>query len=144
MTHLGTWNTSYGQKKGWESIWQFDSRAIKVGNHPEFLACMWHDTYHWNDLDEGYNFDSDLTLIRGLHTKLCASKVVGIPILGISRLPLGSLGKKMTLGVGPMARHREYYKGEGGGFPQVWAVVSFVNLCLFVSRSCTKSVPTMH
>jgi hypothetical protein len=25
MTHLGTWNTSYGQKKGRESNWQFDS-----------------------------------------------------------------------------------------------------------------------
>jgi hypothetical protein len=25
ITHLDTWNTSYGQKKGWESNWQFDS-----------------------------------------------------------------------------------------------------------------------
>jgi len=23
------------------------------------------------------------------------------------------------LGVGPVVRHREYYKGEGGGFPQI-------------------------
>jgi hypothetical protein len=25
------------------------------------------------------------------------------------------------LGVGPMAKHKIYYKGEGGGFPQVQA-----------------------
>jgi hypothetical protein len=32
MTHLGTSNTSYGQKKGRESNCQFDSRTLKVGN----------------------------------------------------------------------------------------------------------------
>jgi hypothetical protein len=29
-----------------------------------------------------------------------------------------------------MVMHKKYYKGEGGGLPQVWAVVSIVNLCL--------------
>jgi len=43
-----------------------------------------------------------------------------------------------------MAMHREYYKGEGGGFPQVQAVVSLVSLCLLVVRLCTKSAPIMH
>jgi hypothetical protein len=38
MTHLDTWNISYGQKKGQESNWQFDSRPLKVGNRPNFLA----------------------------------------------------------------------------------------------------------
>jgi hypothetical protein len=28
-----------------------------------------------------------------------------------------------------MAMQRKYYKGEGGGFPQVQAVVSLVNPC---------------
>ncbi len=37
-----------------------------------------------------------------------------------------------------MAMRNVYYKGEGGGFPQVWAVVSFVNLCLPVACPCTK------
>jgi hypothetical protein len=36
-------------------------------------------------LDEGYNFALNLTSIGRLHTKLWASKVSGIPILGISR-----------------------------------------------------------
>jgi hypothetical protein len=65
-------------------------------------------------------------------------KVVGIPILGILGLPLGSLGIKCHLGVGSMARHRVYYKGEGGGFPQVWVVLSFVSSNLSVVRLNTK------
>jgi hypothetical protein len=31
------------------------------------------------------------------------------------------------LDVVPVEWHREYYMGEGGGFPRVRAVVSFVN-----------------
>jgi len=37
-----------------------------------------------------------------------------------------------------MATHREYYEGEGGGFPKVWAMVSLMSLCLPVVRPCTK------
>jgi hypothetical protein len=33
---------------------------------------------------------------------------------------------KNPFGCGPCGEHRVYYKGEGGGFPQVWAVVSLV------------------
>jgi hypothetical protein len=47
MTHLDTWNTSYGQKKGWESNWQFDSQPLKVENWPDFLACKWCTTNYW-------------------------------------------------------------------------------------------------
>jgi len=36
---------------------------------------------------------------------------------------------KMTFGAGSMVRHREYYKGEGDGFPQVWVMVSLVSTC---------------
>jgi hypothetical protein len=57
---------------------------------------------------------------------------------------LGSLETKWHLGVGPMAIHKEYYKGEGSGFLQVQAMVNLMNLCLFVIHPCTKSVPTMH
>jgi hypothetical protein len=35
-------------------------------------------------------------------------------------------------------------KGEGGGFPQVWVVVSLMSPCMPVVRSCTKNAPTMH
>jgi hypothetical protein len=51
---------------------------------------------------------------------------------------------KCHLDVGLMERHKIYYKGEGGGFPQVRAVVSFVNPNLHMILLSTKSVPTMH
>ncbi len=51
---------------------------------------------------------------------------------------------KCHLGVGPMAKHKVYYKEEGGGFPQVRAVVSLVNSNLPVARPNTKSASTMH
>ncbi len=67
---------------------------LKVKNRPNFLVCRWCATCCWKALDEGYNFSLDLTLIGNLHTKLWAPKVAEIPTLGISRLPLGSLGTK--------------------------------------------------
>jgi hypothetical protein len=76
--------------------------------------------------------------IKGLQKKLWASKVMGVPISGISKLQLGSPWTKWHLGVGPMAKHREYYKREGGDFPQVWAVLNLVSLCLPVARLRTK------
>jgi hypothetical protein len=50
----------------------------------------------------------------------------------------------MPFGCGPMANHRVYYKGEGGGFLQTWAAVSLVSSILPMARPNTKSVPVMH
>jgi hypothetical protein len=44
----------------------------------------------------------------------------------ISGLQLGSPGKKSHLNVASTEWRREYYMGEGGGFPRVRAVVSLV------------------
>jgi hypothetical protein len=68
----------------------FDSQSQKITNLPDFLTCKWLATYHWKFLYKGYNFALDLTSIGGLHTKLWASKVARVPILGISGVPLGS------------------------------------------------------
>ncbi len=144
MTHLDTWNTSYGQMKGWESNWQFDSQPLKVKNRPNFLVCRWLAKYYRKALNKGYKFALNLISIRGLHTKLWAPKVLGVPTLEILGLPLGSPRKKWHLNAGPVARHKVYYKGEGGGFPQVRAVVSLVSPSLPVARLNTKSVPSMH
>ncbi len=46
--------------------------------------------------------------------------------MGISGLSLGSPRTQSHLDVVLVERCRVYYKGEGGGFPQVWAVVSLV------------------
>jgi hypothetical protein len=118
---FGVWNASYDQKKGRESNSResvsFDSRPLKVGNQPEILGWRRRATHRWKALDESYNFASDRTSIRGFLAKLWGFKVPGVP------------GKKSHLDVGPVESHIVYYKGEGGGFPQVRAVVSLVCPC---------------
>jgi hypothetical protein len=42
-------------------------------------------TCHWKDLDESYNFVSNLIAIRGLKKKLSSHKVAGVPTLAISK-----------------------------------------------------------
>jgi hypothetical protein len=135
MTHLGTYNTSYGQKK--------KSQPLKVENRLDFLVCKWLATYDWNVFDEGYNFASDLILIGSLHIKSWESKITIVPILGISRLPFASPRTKWWVLV-PMAKHKIYYTREGSGFPQIWAMVSLVSSCLHVAHLCTKSASTTH
>jgi hypothetical protein len=51
---------------------------------------------------------------------------------------------KCHLGAGLVSMHRVYYKGEGGGLPQIWAVVSLVNSNLPMARPSTKSSLAMH
>jgi hypothetical protein len=147
MTHLDIWNTSYDKKKSREPNWQFYSWAVQVRNRPDSLVCRQHATYCWKALDKGYNFASDLITIGGLHVKLCAPKVTGVRVVGISGFSLGSHKTKCHLDVAFVESCREYYKGEGGGFPQVRAIVSLVSLVssrLPVARPNTKSVQTMH
>jgi len=107
-------------------------------------VCRWHATYYWKALDEGYNIALDLISIGGLHTKLWGPKVAGVTTLGISGLPFGSPGTKSHLDVGFVERHRVYYKGEGGGFPQIRAMMSLVSSNFPVAHPSTKSALTMH
>jgi len=144
MTHLDIWNTSCGPKKRRESNWQFDSWPLKVKNRPSFLSCKWRVTYRWKVFNKGYYFTLDLISIGGLHTKVWPSKVTRVPTLGISRLPFESPRTKCHLDVGLVERHKVYYKGEGGGFPQVRDVVSLVSPSLPLVHSSTKSVPIIH
>jgi hypothetical protein len=76
--HLDICSPSYGQKKGRESNWQFDSRPLKVGNRP--LPDIWIQsaTRRWKDLDESYNFGLDLVAIRLSSRELWAPKVPGL------------------------------------------------------------------
>ncbi len=67
-----------------------------------------------------------------------------VPTLGISGLVVGSPRTKCHLDVGLMQRHEVHYKGEGGGFPQVRAVVNLVSPSLLMAHPNTKSAPTMH
>jgi hypothetical protein len=70
---------SYGQKKGRESNWQFDSRPLKVGNRPLPDVQFERATCRWKDLDEGYNFGSDLIAIQLCSRELWRFKVPGVP-----------------------------------------------------------------
>jgi len=78
-----------------------------------------------------------------LHTPKGTS-ILGILAMKILELPFGSPGTKCHLDVGLVERHILYYKGEGGGFLQVRAVMSLVNLRLPVVCPKTESAPTMH
>jgi hypothetical protein len=78
MSHLNICSPSYGQKKGRESKWQFDSRPLKVGNRPVPNVRSGSATWSWKALFEGYNFGSDLVPIGGRGEKLWSSKVPGL------------------------------------------------------------------
>ncbi len=77
--HLDICRPSYGQKKGRESNWQFDSRPLKVGNRPLPDVRFGSATWSWKDLDEGYNFGSDLVAIQLRSRELWQFKVPGVP-----------------------------------------------------------------
>ncbi len=105
--HLDICSPSYGQKKGWESNCQFDSRPLKVGNRclPDIrFECA---TWRWKDLDEGYNFGSDLVAIRLCNREVQSSES---PAGTISGLHFGSPGNLCHFDVASMASCREYYR----------------------------------
>jgi hypothetical protein len=76
--HLDICRPSYGQKKGRESNWQFDSRPLKAGNR--YVPDLWIESAirRWKDDDEGYKFGSDLVAIRLRNRELWAPKVPGL------------------------------------------------------------------
>ncbi len=144
MIHLNTYNTSYGPKKGQKSKCQFDSWPLKVRNCLELHAYRGHATYLGKFLTRVITFFLNHTSIGGRHKKLWAFKMARVSILGISRFFTWESWKKWHLDATSMANHKEYYKGEGGGFPQVRVVVNFMSPCMLMVHPCTKNAPTMH
>jgi hypothetical protein len=135
MSYSDICSTSYDRKKGRESNY----RPLKVGNQPDPGVCRWSATHRWKALEESYNFALDLIPIKGWSRELWAPKVSRVQTETISGLLLGSPGTKSHSDVGPVGERREYYMGEGGGFPRVRAVVSQVSP---VSPCCPWLVPT--
>jgi hypothetical protein len=131
-------------KKGWESNYQFDFGPLKVKNHHDSLACKWCATCCWKDLDKGLQLCFRLHFNRKSTHKVMGPQSRGSPNFGNFQIPIWSPGTKWHLGPSPVATHKVYYKGEGGGFPQVQAVVSLVSPCLPMAQPCTKSAPIMH
>jgi hypothetical protein len=136
MSHSDICSTSYGRKKGRESNCQFDSRPQKGRNRPEPAVCRCSATHRWKDLKESYKFSLNLIPIQGLSRELQTPKVPGVSTGTISGLLFGSPGNKSHLDAGVAEQRREYYMGEGGGFPRVRVVVSQVSPC------CPWLVPT--
>jgi hypothetical protein len=101
---------SYGQKKGRESNWQFDSRPLKVGNRCLLDIRLECATWRWKDLDEGYNFGSDLVAIQLCSRELWQFKVPrvppgrfrdsisGVPTICAIRMPPPWRGAENTIG----------------------------------------------
>jgi len=140
LSHLDICNISYGRKKGRESNWQFDSRPQKVGNRPDSGVQRWSAANRWKALDKGYKFVWDFVPIWGWGEKLWAPKISGVQTGIVSGLHFGSPGKKCHSDASAIVRRREYYMGEGGGFPQVRAVVSQMSPRLPVVCPNTKRV----
>jgi len=76
-----------------------------------------------------------ITLLWTASRSEVCSQSYGVPKLWESHLAQfwdshsGVSGEKNHLDVGSMASHRVYYKGEGGGFPRLRAVVSLMCPC---------------
>jgi hypothetical protein len=88
-------------------------------------VCRRSATHCCKALEERYKFALDLVPIRGLSRELWPPKIPGIQ----PGLLLGSPGNKSHFDAGAVEQRREYYMGEGGGFPWVRAVVSPVSQC---------------
>jgi hypothetical protein len=83
---------------------------------------------------------------RPHHDQMSAKEVMcpqscGSPNSWNSGLSLGSPGTKSHLDVAPMENCRVYYVGEGGGFPQVRAMMSLVSPKLPVVCLNIKGAP---
>jgi hypothetical protein len=105
------------QKKGCKSNWQFDSRPLTIKNRPESDVFRKSTTWRWKSLKDSYKIALDLIPIGGLRKKLWLPKVRGVQTGTISRLHLGSFGKKCHSDVASAESCRKYNMGEGGGFP---------------------------
>ncbi len=140
MSHLDIYNPSYGQKKGRESNWQFDSRPLKVENRPAPNVRWGSATWRWKALKDSYKIGWDVVPIGGQGEKLWCPKVPGVQTGTISGLHIGSPGTKRHLGVGATGERKEYYMGDGDGIPQIQAVMSQVSPRSPVACPNTKRV----
>ncbi len=92
-------------------------------------------------LDEGYNFASDLTSIGGLHIKLWPYKVMRVPILGISGLPLGVVRQNDIWVLAPWPGIEYIIKGKVVASPKFglwWSCESMSARGLFMHQKCSN------
>jgi hypothetical protein len=98
ISPLDICSPSYGQKKGQEANWQFDSRQLKVENWPAPNVRWGSATWRWKALIEGYKFGSDLVPIGGRGEKLWCPKVSRVQNRDSFGTPLWESRDKQPLG----------------------------------------------
>jgi hypothetical protein len=101
------------------------------------MACNLQLKSSWQDLQLFFKPHHNQ---RSTH-KIMGPQSCGSPNSGNFETPIWT---KCHLDVGLVERHKVYYKGEGDGFPQVWAVMSLMNLSFPMVHPSTKSAQTMH
>ncbi len=102
-----------------------DHKKSGIDLFPTFVAVVRHGVGKLST--RAITFVLNLVPIRAWGEKLWFPKVPGVQTGTVSGLLLGSPGKKSHLDVASVRSCREYYKGEGGGFPPVRAMVSQVS-----------------
>jgi hypothetical protein len=126
--HLDICNPRYGQKKGRESNWQFDSRPLKVKSR-ELTSSR---RPNWKCDRSFERSRRGLQVWFGPHcdqisqSRVMSSRSPGTPTGTISELQLGSPGKKCHSSASAAEWHIVYYREDGGGTSRVRAVVCLV------------------
>jgi len=131
----------------WHKLWSKEESGVKTSIWPLTIKSKKSPWITWvqeacHIFLENFRQKPQICFRHHLNQSF-SQEVMGVqngesPNEGIMRLPTWESRKKHHLVVGPMASHKNYYKKEGGGFPQVWDMVILVNLCMLVVHSCTK------
>ncbi len=142
--HLNICRPSYGQKKGRESNWQFDSRPLKVGNLPLPDLRIERARCRWKDLDEGYNFSSrcDQTPQSGVMSSQSPETPPGT-VSGQFRTPTWESRENEPFGCSPRGvSQRILYGGRWWLPPSPGHGVSYGPKCPWLAPT-PKGVPEM-
>jgi hypothetical protein len=125
------WSFGHLQPKLWAkegsgvklAIWLSTTKIREsTSSRPLNWECDMALERSWRGLQLWFGPRCDQTLQSGV----TSAQSPRTPTETISGLQLGSPRKKSHLDVAPAERCREYYMGEGGGFPRVRVVVSLV------------------
>jgi hypothetical protein len=101
-------------------------KPLKVGNRPLPDVRFGSATWRWKDLDEGYNFGSDLVAIQRRSRELWQFKVPGVPP-GQFRDSISGVPGICAIWMPPPWRAAEYTIGSKVvAYSRVQAVVSLV------------------
>jgi hypothetical protein len=138
MSHLDICNTSYSKNKDQESNWQFDSWPLKVGNRPKPGVRRWSVTHRWKSSQGNLQVCFRPYPNRRSKQIIMNSQSPESPNRDNFRTPPWESQDKKPFRCGCRKITQRILYGEGGGFPQIWAVVNLVSPELPVACPSTK------